>query len=226
MSRVLLNNSLWVASLLLQCALLVLVFIRRLARVIPFFAALIGFYVCRSALLPVLGGRLAPPTYATISGALSLLDLALQFLVAVEIARHVLKVVAGCDTRRRLLLMTVTVAGLSLATYFFAGLFPAKSPIPADRLQIFNSLTLVLLGVSVVYPGVSNAVRHLAAGFAVFSLVSLATSVFRSTAAAHRDTVSFTQGSYANSLAWLAVLAYWIVFLKPDSKLKSPLVDG
>ena len=51
-------------ALALQCALLALVFVRGVARRLPGFTVLLGFYPLRAVVLFVLFGHLATPDYA------------------------------------------------------------------------------------------------------------------------------------------------------------------
>ena len=90
-----LNLCLWLAGLALQAFLLVVLFRRKLVLRVPVFSFLIAFYVVRAAVLYVLSPRMAPPDYSHLYSVLSLADLCLQILVAVEIGVHLLVGIAG-----------------------------------------------------------------------------------------------------------------------------------
>jgi len=217
MTRAVINNSLWIVSLLLQCSLLALLFGRGLNRRIPTFTLLLAFYPLRSAVLYFLAaGHLAPAAYAVTYNGLSIVDLLLQMLVAVEIAAHLIRAAGGFSLRRGFLMLLL--AGCALAATFIATrLLPANAPLPPDRLQMFNSLTMILLCVWAFSRPVSALSRRVTLGFAFYGIFGLLTTAARTFAAIHRDAHMFALWSYTLSGVWLAVIAYWIAVLKPDA---------
>jgi hypothetical protein len=207
-------DSLWLLGLLLQCALLRLLFQRGLTRRIPVFTLLMAFYPLRSTVLFVAFGRLAPATYAATANALSIIDLLLQLTVAAEIALHLIRA-SGRWKRSNILLIALLPALAWAATFAIIRFLPAHSPIPPDRLQIFASLTMILLSAWAVLRPAPALIRRIALGFAFYGLVNLFATAARASAAAHRDAQLFVFWSYAATAAYLAVVVFWIATLKP-----------
>src|SRR5208337_613222 len=81
------NNLIWTTGLILQILLLAVLMRGGLARKLPFFTALIAFYVARSVFLQVGSNLMEDDAYAICNQALSLVDLLLQMLVAWELLR-------------------------------------------------------------------------------------------------------------------------------------------
>jgi len=217
MTRALLNNSIFAAGLVLQCSLLVLLFVRGLSRRLPVFTLLLVFYTLRAATFFTLAGHLAPAAYASLYNTLSLVDILLQFCVAIAIAIEFLPATSGWTSLRGFLLLFLLAACSWAATLAVTGLLPVNAPVPPDRLQTFDSLTMILLGIWALSRPVPALQRRLTLGFAFFGAVSLLTTAARTVAAIHRDAYLFAQWSYTLSGAYLLVVAYWIAVLKPDA---------
>ena len=79
------NTSIWAIGLILQCLLLGALARRGMARRLPLFTALVGFYVVRSVFLFAAFGHLSTDTYSLTYQALSLMDIVFQVLVAWEL---------------------------------------------------------------------------------------------------------------------------------------------
>lgn len=217
MTRAVINNSLWIFGLMLQCTLLLLVCTRGIARRLPVFTVLLAFYPLRSALLFALYGHLGPTTYHATYNGLSLLDLLLQLLVAIEIAAHLLRAYGKPGLRRSLLFILLPCIAWA-GTILDVSMLPANSPIPPDRLQIFDSLVMVLLCILVfLWPAVT-LLRRVAIGFAFYGAVNLLATAGRTVAADHRDARAFSRWSYTLTAAWLLVVLCWIFVLKPASE--------
>jgi hypothetical protein len=223
MTRASINDTLWIAGLLLQCSLLILLFTRRIARHLPVLTVLFTFYPLRSALLFVLSRYLDPATYAAIYNTTSLANIILQFAVALEIAIHLLRASPGRTLLRILLLVLLPAA--SGATLLVIRTLPANSPLPPDRLQIFASSVMVLLCFCTLIQTTANQtitlLRRLTLGFAFYGLLSILAICFHTVAAIHRDVRAFEQWSYILSVVYLLTVIYWIVTLKPILTCKS-----
>ena len=91
---------------------------------------------------------------------------------------------------------------------------PERSPVPPDRLQMFCSLTMVLLW---VWAAVERAPRQLwsvAVGLAAYVVVDLLATAGKAAAGMHRDAQSFAAWSYASSGVYVAVVVFWIFALR------------
>lgn len=210
MTRVAVNDALWGISLALQCALLAVVFVRGVARRLPCFTVLLGFYPLRAVVLFVLFGHLATPDYAGLNDWLSLAGLLLQLVVAVEIGVKIFKVAA-----RRWAAWAIPVAAW-VATMLLLVVLPARSPVPPDRLQMFCSLSMVLLGVWAAVERAPRLVWKVAAGLAAYGVVDLMATGGKAVAAMHRDARSFTAWSYAGSVVYVGVVVFWIFALRSE----------
>lgn len=210
MTRVAINDALWGTSLALQCALLTVVFVRGVARRLPCFTVLLGFYPLRAVVLFALFRHLATPDYAGLNDWLSLAGLLLQLVVAVEIGVKIFRVAA-----RRWAVWVVPVAAWA-GTLLLLAMLPARSPVPPDRLQMFCSLTMVLLCVWAAVERTPRLVMRVAAGLAAYVVVDLMATAGRATAGLHRDAQSFAAWTYASSAVYVGVVVFWIFALRRD----------
>lgn len=207
-----LNAFVWLFSVALQLALFSVLFTRGLARRIPIFTALIGFYLARSILLYLIFGHIGLPAYRAIYDNLQIVDLILQAGVAIEIAIHLSNSQPNLTLRRGLTplaLLALAVIGTALATT----MLPAHAPIPADRAQLFFSFLMVLLFVwSQTTP--ATLTRNVAAGFALYGVVNLTASFGRTYAVLHENFIAYAIWSYALAAIYLVVILYWLLTLK------------
>lgn len=221
MTRTTLNNTLWIAGLLLQLALLAVIYLRGLQRRRPAFTALLTLYPLRSVLLYLLFSRLSPATYAATASALTLAELLMLVFVTGELALQLMRSPGGSRFRhaRRHGLLLLLLAGMSWAmTVLLSQLMPSGSPMPADRLQAFLACLLILLcGWSFRRP-VSDRTRALANGLAVVALAGLVSASGRALAALHRDPRAFALWSYGFTAIYLLVVVYWIATFAKKSK--------
>jgi hypothetical protein len=212
MTRVAINDALWGTSLALQCGLLALVFARGIARRLPCFTLLLGFYPARSAGLFLLFGRVAPGDYAGLNDWLSLAGLLLQLVVAVEVGWKLFKMPGR---RWGYAAWGVPVAAW-VGTVALEFVLPGNSPVPPDRLQMFCSLTMVLLWVWAAVERAPRLVWRVAAGLAAYGAVDLMATAGKAVAAMHRDAPMFAGWSYASSGVYIGVVVFWIFALKSE----------
>jgi hypothetical protein len=210
MTRVAVNDALWGTSLALQCVLLAVVFVRGIARRLPCFTVLLGFYPLRAVVLFGVFGHVATPTYAGLNDWLSLAGLLLQLVVAVEIGVKIFRV-----ARRRWGAWVVPVAAWA-GTMMLLAVLPERSPLPPDRLQMFCSLTMVLLWVWAVVERAPRLVWRVAAGLAVYGVVDLMATAGKAAAGMHRDASSFAAWSYTSSVVYMGAVVFWIFALRRD----------
>jgi len=211
-TRVGINDAVLGASLALQCGLLALVFVRGVARRLPCFAVLLGFYPLRSAVLFVAFGHLAPADYAALNDWFSLAGLVLQLVVAVEIGWKIFRMPGR---RWGFAAWAIPVAAWVGTMLLWAAL-PERSPVPPDRLQIFCSLSMVLLWGWAAVERAPRLVWRVAAGLAAFGAADLMATAGKAAAAMHRDAAAFSGWSYASSGVYIAVVVFWIFALPKD----------
>ena len=211
MTRTSINNSLFLASLALQAGLLVLVWLRGYARRIPSFTLLLFFYPMRSLVLFVLPRMIGPSDFGVAYRELVLFGLLLQVVVAVEIGWRLWRV--SGPFRWGLLLVPV-IAWMG-ALILWAAL-PERTPLPADRLQIFCSIAMILLCGFALAGRADLLLRRVITGLASFGLVDLIATAGKSFAALHRDAASFAAWSYVDAGGYLLVVIFWMLSLRNE----------
>jgi hypothetical protein len=208
-----LSNFIWLLGLALQLLLLELLFRRGLARRFPVMTGLIVFYILRSALLAVMGYHIARDTYEAWADAFSMADVALETLLAAEIAAKALRG-RGAWTGGRIAGTVAIAVVVAAAAATAAAYLPSRGTIPIDRGSAFASLLLVLVFLWAVALRTRGPALRIAAGFAVYSAVAVGAAVERNQAALHRNAAAYVAGSYTQSGVYLAVVVFWILALK------------
>jgi hypothetical protein len=211
MTRAAINNSLFLAGLVLQAGLLALVFLRGIARKIPSFTLLLLFYPMRALVLFVLPRLIGPSDFGVAYRELSLFGLLLQLIVAAEIAWRLWRVLGA--TRWGLLLVPVIAWVGALALW---AALPARAPLPVDRVQMFCSMVMILLCGFALAGHADLLLRRVIAGLAVFGVVDLIATAGKSLAAMHRDATGFAVWSYADAGCYLLVVLFWMVSLRDE----------
>jgi len=211
MTRLAMNNVVWGLSLAVQCCLLALIFWRGLARMLPVFAGVLAFYPLRGVALYVLFGHVARAQYAGIYRGLVLAGLLGQFAVAVEVGVRLFVPALGRWRAWALL------AGLCMAACLMVmaewSLLPSGMPLPPDRLQMFNSALMVLMGGWALVWADAGWVRRVAMGFGVYGVADLVGTAGRSIAAVRRDAGTYAGWSYGVTGVYLAVMLWWVCWL-------------
>jgi hypothetical protein len=186
---------------------------------------LLAFYLLRSILLFTLSGHIDSDAYTATYNGLSILDLLLQLLVAIEIAFRLTRISGGWATRRDMLFVLPCLA--FGATWLVCQMLPIVTRLPPDRLQLFDWFALLLLGVWSLTlptndPPALSLLRRVSVGLAVYSLLGVCATIARTLAAAHRDARLFAESSYILPIAWLLVVLCWIAILKPAALKPQP----
>ena len=206
------NTSLWILSVALQLALFLILFKRGLARRVPVFTFLIGFYLLRSLLLYLIFSHIDPTTYHSLYDNLQIADIVLQAAVAIEIAIQLMRSLTG-RTLRRIFTPVALLALAILCTLLATALLPPHAPIPADRAQLFFSFLMVLLFAwSLSTP--ATLTGNIAAGFALYGIVNLSATFGRTYAALHENAPAYALWSYALATIYLVVVVFWLVTLR------------
>lgn len=202
------NLILWWSGVTLQALLLLVLFLRNIARRFPAFTLLIGYYLIRSMFLFAMAGHLTVNSYRAIYNSLSLADICLQILVAGEVAVHILRTIS-----RRTPLRPATVAPLPAACLLaaaIAAMLPSHGVAPVDRGSAFPLLLMILLFLWAGFVRCDIAVRQIAGGFAAYGVVAIGAEVIRNYAALHRNAAVWRAAAYTQSGAYLAVVVFWL----------------
>lgn len=223
-SRLFINRTLWTAGLLLQCALAVAVFRRGIARRFPCFAALLCFYPLRAALLFAIAGRVDPDVYNPLFSTLSFTATFLLAAVAVELVWRIAQEMSGATARpirRGITILFFLLCAAGLLTWLALRFTPAGAPInrlPLDRVQVFLWFVMIaLFAVALKYAHSANPIR-IAAGFAAFSLIQLATSFGRAHAYLRHNAHWYLGWSYAPAVGYIAVVCFWLCSLAKEPR--------
>jgi hypothetical protein len=214
------NVVIWTAGLALQCALVVVVFRRGIARCFPAFTVLITFYPLRAALLFALVARLEPGTYESLYNGLALLALFLQGAVDVEITLRLIRELGGWSLRRGLLLLGL-VSAASVFTWLMLSRLPSHAPIPTDRTETLACFVMLSLFAWVLAVSHSKLLLRIVAGFALFAAIQLLSQVARAEAALQRNDRAYAGWSYALAGTYLIVVAMWLVALRSELETKN-----
>jgi hypothetical protein len=220
-SRAALNHAIWAAGLVLQAGLVFVVFRRGVARQFPGFAALLVFYPVRAALLVALSGRIEADDYDTTVHVLSVLELALQAWVAVEIVLRLVRAMGswmvggptmrGSTWRRGMAVLALAAVAFCLTAATFH-LLPQDQP--ADRMQIMAGFLMIELFLVALKVADSTNLVLIPAGFAAFAVLQLASLAGCVYATAHQNTDAYLAWSYVPGCGYLAVVVFWIAALK------------
>jgi hypothetical protein len=216
-SRLVINRTLWTAGLVLQCALAVAVFRRGIARRFPCFAVLICFYPLRAALLFALAGRVDPDVYNPLFSALSFVETALLAAVVLELLWRIVQEMGGATAspmRRGIPILLLLLCAASLLTWLALKFMPAHAPL--DRVQVFLWFVMIAVFAIAVKSARSTNVLRIAAGFAAFSLIQLATSYGRAHAYLRHDAHWYLAWSYAPAVAYLTIVSLWLCRLAKE----------
>jgi hypothetical protein len=213
------NTTVLTFGLVLQCALVYVVFRGGVARGFPFFASLLVFQPVRAVLLFGLSGRIDGSLASSLYGALSFIDAALQIMVAVELARRLIRGLAGW-TRFRALLCLVLLCAASVFAWGTLEFVPHR--IFNDRLQLFAWFVLLALFGAVLKGSKSPNLTRISAGFALFSLMQFSALAGRSVAFLHRDEGQYLAWSYLPAAGYLAIVVFWLFALQKESERPGP----
>jgi peptidoglycan/LPS O-acetylase OafA/YrhL len=212
-SRPVMNRAIWSVGLVLQAALVWVVFRRGVARRFPGFTALIVLYPLRAALLFALSGRMEADDYDTMVHVLGMLELALQAWVVVEIVLRLVRAAGGWTVRRGMAMLALVAIALGLTMLTFH-LLPAQQP--ADRMQIMSGFLMIGLFAAAVKAAASRNLIVIPAGFAAFAVFQLASLAGCGYATAHPSPAVYLAWSYVPACGYLAVVVFWLVALRRE----------
>jgi len=226
------NNSLWAIGLILQVLLLAALMRGGLARKLPFFTALIAFYVVRSVFLYAASELMENDAYALCEQALALVDILFQILVAWELLRGG-RGDSGARTQaaplgRQALLFGALIVGSAALAWGLSAMNPLHRSKQFDRGVVFTAALMLLVAAYTFLwrkgPHLAAA-RRVLAGYALLAAASISGQVGKALAAIERQSRPYYAWSYAAVAAYLAVLGFWLVALhgvSPRPLLKGP----
>jgi hypothetical protein len=214
-SRLATNITIWTFALVLQCVLVYAVFRRGIARRFPLFASLLVFHPVRAALLFGSSGHLRSGPASSLYGVLSFIDDALQLMVALEIALHLVRGIGGW-TRFRALLCLLLLGAVSLFTWITLTMVPNR--MSSDRLQLFVWFVLLALFGAVLKGSRSPNLTRISAGLAVFSAVQLSALAGRTVAFLNRNAGQYAAWSYVPAVGYLAIVIFWLCALRREAE--------
>jgi hypothetical protein len=214
LSRLAANTTIWTFGLVLQCLLVYAVFRRGIARRFPVFASLIVFRPVRAALVFALSGHIPSDHARLLYDLLSFTDDALQLMVVVELALHLIRGTGGWN-RFRVLLSLLLLGAASVFTWITLRLVPDR--ISPDHLRIFAWFALLVLCGAVLKSSRSPNLTRISIGFSVFSLVQLSALAGRTVAFLHRSAGEYAAWSYVPAGGYLAIVIFWLITLRKES---------
>jgi len=209
------NTMIWTVAFVLQCVLVYLIFRRGIAPRFPVFSSLLIFQPVRAALLFGLSGHIRSSVTISLYGVFSFIDAAVQLMVAVELALHMISGVGGW-TRFRALLCLLLLGAALVFTSIAISLVPGR--VSADRLQIFAWFTLFALFGAMLKGSRSYNLTNISAGFSLFSLVQFSALAGRTVALLHRNAIQYAAWSYVSAIGYLAIVVFWIITLRRESE--------
>jgi hypothetical protein len=215
-SRAAMNRAIWGVGLVLQAALVLVVFRRGVARRFPGFTALITFYPVRAALLFALAGRIEADDYDTMVRVLGILELLLQAWMVVEIVLRLARTAGGWTWRRGIEILVLVAVAFSLTAVTFHMLTAEQ---PADRMQIGVGFLMIELFAVAWRVARSRNLVLIPAGFAAFAVFQLASLAGCAYATVHPNAIGYLAWSYVPGCGYLAVVMFWLVALRREPSL-------
>ncbi|HTW79824.1 MAG TPA: hypothetical protein VME23_09815 [Terracidiphilus sp.] len=212
------NNTLWTIGLILQVLLLAALLRGGLARKLPFFTALISFYVARSLFLFAGSGQMEDEVYIFCEQALSFIDILLQIVVAWELLRGG-RSDPGVRTQaapvgRLALLFSALIVGSAALAWGLSEISPLNRSRQFDRGVVLTAALMLLVAACTFFrrkgPDAAAAKRVLG-GYVLLAVASISAQVGKTLAQIQRNPQAYYLWSYVAIVAYLAVLGFWLV---------------
>jgi hypothetical protein len=209
-------------AVLLHALLLTLLFLRGVARRLPFFTTLLAFYLLRSLSLYALFGHIDADAYAFWFNALDLVDLLLQILVVWELFRATRSnsaastgdaIQPASSTLRHAALFAALLLISAATSWIISVVVPSSPRAPLDRGVLLTGGVMLLAALLSIPKSDSvrpSLPRRLLFGFGVLGATNILCQIERSLAAFHRAPVPFLRWSWIEAVAYLAVVLFWI----------------
>jgi hypothetical protein len=213
LSRAVLNGVILIGGIVLQAALVFVLFRRGIARRFPAFTSLLTFYPLRAALLLALSGRIDADAYETWHHVLAIVEVVLQIWVAVEIALRLTRALGGWALKQIVLLLVLAACACGLAWITLEVV--AKKEL-ADSLQVLWWFVMLSLFAGTLKAARQRNLLRIAAGFAAFAVFQLAALAGRSHALAGHNSGAYIGWSYLPACGYLAVVVFWLCALRRE----------
>jgi len=220
-----LDNSLWLAYVVTEAAVIVLLIYRRVWRTLPIFCAFCAWYLFSSAgAFAIL--RFFPARYLTAYLVQTVVGSVLEFGVLVELAWSVFRPLRASLPRSALLVVAGLVVALGAAIWPFATI-PGFSYLPPEfhffmRLEQTNAILrvlffLVLAGFGQLLSiGWRDRELQIATGLGFYSIVDLAVAML------HTHLTVWSQYAHLNQVvvaSYICSLMYWVYsFAQKEAK--------
>jgi hypothetical protein len=223
LSSTTINTLLWAVGLILQSALFIRLFVRRIAGRFPFFTIFIGFYLLRSALLFLIFGYIADSAYASLYNLLLVFDIVVQSCVAIEILATLIREQGGWTIERGV--VPFTLFGIAAIATFLAAQALPRTHIPTDRSQLFFSLLQILLFLWTLALRTSTPlIRRITLGLAFYASINIIATAGQVIAVLHKQPNQYANWSYALVAAYLMAVFFWL--LTPNQRSPHPNLGG
>jgi len=222
---------LWAAGFIEHASLLFVLVVRKRWKTFPIFTALIGFNTFRTILLFILYKYGSLHTYWLAYSGASLIDLALQLGIIVELARVALKPTGTWIKDAKNMFLLFGIAGAAVAAVIAYFLHPSSSSSLdswVEKGNLFSAMLTLELFASMLFTstqlgllGTSHVMR-LGQGWAVWAIADLISEGIYSHFGSewHQGVIDSVR-----ILAYQAVTIYWIVTLwrpEPKRRILSP----
>jgi hypothetical protein len=217
-----LDRFLWALGFLGQCGLLAVLIVRRRTATLPVFTALIAMNIVRSIILYFTLGHVSKDQYFYTYWTLAMVDVALQFGLAYQLATHIFQPLGGWapDVRRSFITAIAgSIAVASLLTWLAAP--PTKTLRLAIflRVDLFSSVlmteifvAMVALSVTLGLPWRTHLAR-VAQGIGIYSLTGILLDAAHTYFGTHKGVATFNLLTQLQSGLYLVCLGYWTVTL-------------
>lgn len=210
------DNELWIAGLVVEVAIVLLLLYKRVWRTLPVFCAL-----CAWGLLSDAGNyvvqRYFAESYTTVYLVETIVDSILEFGVLVELAWSVLRPIRASLSRKTLLVVAIFIVAADAAIWPFSGVHKLGLYPPAWQILVHVQQTasilrvlffLVLAGFSQLLSiGWRDRELQVATGLGFYSIISLAVTVLHSHQGMGQQYRNLSQ--YASAGYILSIL-YWV----------------
>lgn len=211
-----LDNAIWLAGIVIEAAVVGLLFYRRVWRILPVFCLYCIWDIC-SNLGTFLVDRYYPASYFRVFFAQTILDSVLQFSVLVEIAWSVLRPVRPSLPRGALLVVGALILLAGAVIWPFAAISGIAHVSKQSLLlaQLWHTVTILRIlfflllaaGSQLLSIGWRDRELQVATGLGFYSLVSMTVSIVH----AHQSTGSqYVRLEQLVVISFLCSLVYWL----------------
>ncbi len=217
-----LDRLLWASSFLGHCGLLAVLLIRRRATSFPAFTSLIALNILRTIVLYFTSTHASSDAYFYTYWTLGFADVALQLVIAYELATHVFRPLGiwAPDVRRSfaiilpgsLIVAALLTALASPVTRSVRQAIVTRGDFFASALMGELFVAMVALSVTIGLPWRTHVAR-LAQGLGIYSIVGIILDAAHSHFASGTTNETFKLLSHIQMVLYLTCLTYWIVTL-------------